>query len=166
LPNVARGFVFDGRVTEDFKLATGTWVNMAAVRLGAIGACAPLIRDIVLTGLDRNHIGALIFPDFAACRSLAGLDPSVSGETVIADPTVRAAFQQRLDALAASATGSSTHIARAILLAAPPSGDAGEITDKGSINQRAVMANRATLVEDLYAEPAPAHVMSFRRGTA
>lgn len=164
--NIARGFVFDGRVTEDFKLATGTWVNMAAVRLGAIGACAPLMRDVVLTGLDRNHIGALIFPDLAACRSLAGLDAAVADETVVADPAVRASFQQRLDKLAASATGSSTHIARAILLTAPPSGDAGEITDKGSINQRAVMANRAKLVEDLYAEPVPAHVMSFRRGPA
>jgi feruloyl-CoA synthase len=164
--NVSRGFVFDGRVTEDFKLATGTWVNMAAVRLGVIGACALLIRDVVLTGLDRNHIGALIFPDLAACRALAGLDAAASGDEIVGHPTVRAAFQQRLDALAAKATGSSNHIARAVLLAVPPSSDGGEVTDKGSINQRAVMSNRGKLVEDLYAEPVPDHVMVFARGAA
>ena len=161
--NVARGFVFDGRVTEDFKLATGTWVNMAGVRLGVIAACAPLIRDVVLTGLDRNHIGALIFPDLAACRELAGLDTGASGEAVVAHPAVREAFEKRLGRLAAKATGSSTHVARAVLLAAPPSSDAGEVTDKGSINQRAVMTARARLVDDLYAEPPPAHVMVFER---
>jgi feruloyl-CoA synthase len=164
--NIGSGFVFDGRVGEDFKLATGTWVNLAAVRLAAIGSCAPLIRDVVLTGLDRNHIGALIFPDLAACRALAGLDPQASGDRVISDPKVRAAFQQKLDDLAANATGSASHLARAILLASPPSSDAGEITDKGSINQRAVATNHATLVEDLYAEPGPDYVMTFvrRRG--
>ncbi len=163
--NIARGFVFDGRVSEDFKLATGTWVNLGAVRLAVIGACAPLIRDVVLTGLDRNHIGALIFPDLAACRSLAGLDAQASGEVVVAHPTVRAAFAERLNALAARATGSASHVARAILLATPPSADAGEITDKGSINQRAVMTHRAQLADDLYAEPPPPHVMTFARGS-
>jgi feruloyl-CoA synthase len=161
--NLARGFVFDGRVSEDFKLATGTWVNMAGVRAGAIAAATPLIRDIVVTGLDRNHIGALIFPDLAACRALAGLGPDAAGDEVVAHPVVRAAFQQRLDALAANATGSASHIARAVLLGVPPSIDAGEITDKGSINQRAVMSSRARLVEDLYAEPAPDHVLRFER---
>lgn len=163
--NIARGFVFDGRVSEDFKLATGTWVNMAGVRTAVIAACAPLIRDVVLTGLDRNHIGALIFPDLAACRALANLDAPAAGETIVGHPAVRAAFQQRLDGLAKGATGSSTHLARAVLLAAPPSSDAGEITDKGSINQRAVMTRRAGLVDDLYTEPVPAHVLSFKRGS-
>lgn len=157
--NLARGFVFDGRVTEDFKLATGTWVNMAAVRAAALSACAPLIRDVVLTGLDRNHIGALIFPDLAACGKLAGID----GEAALGHPAVCDAFQAMLDSLAARATGSASHIARAILLRQPPSIDAGEITDKGSINQRAVMTNRAGLVEDLYADPIPAQVMIFER---
>ncbi|WP_423065168.1 feruloyl-CoA synthase [Devosia sp. CN2-171] len=161
--NIARGFVFDGRVSEDFKLATGTWVNMAGVRAGAIAAATGLMRDIVLTGLDRNHIGALIFPDLTACRALADLGPDVSGEEVVAHPAVRAAFQQRFDALAANATGSASHIARAVIVGTPPSSDAGEITDKGSINQRAVMAARAQLVADLYADPAPSHVMSFER---
>ena len=161
--NIARGFVFDGRVTEDFKLATGTWVNMAGVRAGAILAGAPLIRDLVLTGLDRNHIGALIFPDLEACRKLAGLPAGAESATVVEHPAVRAAFQSQLDALALRATGSASYIARAIILAAPPSVDAGEVTDKGSINQRAVMARRAALVEDLYAEPVPSHVMTFAR---
>jgi feruloyl-CoA synthase len=161
--NPSRGFIFDGRITEDFKLATGTWVNAGGLRLGALAAAAPLIRDIVLTGLDRNHIGALIFPDLEACRKLAGLVPDVGAAAVIADPGVRAAFQERFDKLAAGATGSASHIARAVLLETPPSLDSGEITDKGSINQRAVIAARGKLVEDLYAEPKPAHVLSFER---
>jgi len=161
--NIARGFVFDGRVSEDFKLSTGTWVNMAAVRAGAIAAAAGLLRDIVLAGLDRNFIGALIFPDLAACRALAGLGQDAGGNEIVAHPAVRAAFQQRFDALAARATGSASHIARAVLLASPPSSDAGEVTDKGSLNQQAVMAARASVVADLYADPAPAHVMTFER---
>jgi feruloyl-CoA synthase len=163
--NIARGFVFDGRVSEDFKLATGTWVNMAAVRAAAISATAPLMRDIVLTGLDRNFIGALVFPDLPACRALTGLGPEASGDEVVSHPNVRAAFEERFAGLAAKATGSSSHIARVVLLAVPPSSDMGEITDKGSINQRVVMRARAKLVEDLYADPPPAHVMSFARRT-
>jgi feruloyl-CoA synthase len=159
--DIGRGFVFDGRVTEDFKLSTGTWVNVSGVRLGAISACAPLVRDVVLTGLDRNHIGALIFPDLDACRSVAGPGCGVDAEAVVAHPAVRAAFQARLDALASKATGSASRVVRAILLTVPPSIDAGEITDKGSINQSAVVAARAALVEDLYAEPVPDHVMTF-----
>ncbi|MFN3400194.1 MAG: feruloyl-CoA synthase, partial [Ferrovibrio sp.] len=161
--DLAKGFVFDGRVTEDFKLSTGTWVNAGGVRISAIGAGAPLLRDLVLTGADRNFIGALIFPDIAACRDLAGLDANASNEAIIAHPAVRAAFQERFNALASKATGSASHIARAILLAAPPSVDAGEITDKGSINQRAVIAARAQAFADLYAEPAPDHVLTFAR---
>ncbi|MEO7222852.1 MAG: feruloyl-CoA synthase [Devosia sp.] len=161
--DISRGFVFDGRVSEDFKLATGTWVNMGGVRTGVIAACAPLIRDVVLTGLDRNHIGALIFADLEACRSIARLASDADAGAIVANPAVVAAFQGRLDELAARATGSASHVARAILLTSPPSIDAGEITDKGSINQRAVMAAHAALVEDLYAEPIPDHVLRFAR---
>ena len=159
----SRGFIFDGRITEDFKLATGTWVNVGGLRLGALAAAAPLIRDIVLTGLDRNHIGALIFPDLEACRKLAGLAPDVAAAAVVTDSGVQAAFQEQFDTLAMRASGSASHIARAVLLETPPSLDSGEITDKGSINQRAVIAARGKLVEDLYAEPKPAHVLSFER---
>ncbi|WP_404406404.1 feruloyl-CoA synthase [Pelagibacterium halotolerans] len=161
--DVSRGFVFDGRVTEDFKLSTGTWVNTASVRTGAIAACNPMIRDIVVTGADRNYIGGLIFPDFEACRRHAGLDGSVSDAEVAAHPKVVAFFQDAMDALAAQATGSASHIARAVLLDSPPSMEAGEVTDKGSINQRAVIAARADKFSALYADPVPASVLQFKR---
>jgi feruloyl-CoA synthase len=151
--DVTRGFIFDGRVSEDFKLSTGTWVNFAAVRAAVIGACAPLIRDVVLTGLDRNFIGAMIFPDLDACTRLAGLPAGTDAATVIEHPAVRQRFAENLTALANRATGSSNHVARALLMAVPPDIDKGEVTDKGSINQRAVRNARPELVEALYAEP-------------
>jgi feruloyl-CoA synthase len=165
-PNdVTRGFLFDGRIAEDFKLSTGTWVNTATVRAGLIAACQPLIRDAVLTGLDRDHIGALIFPDVAACRRAAGLGAEAGAAEAIAHPAVVEHFRSALGALAAQATGSSMRVARAILLADPPSIDAHEVTDKGSINQRAVIAARAALVEDLYREPPPGHVIVAEVGS-
>jgi feruloyl-CoA synthase len=154
-----RGLLFDGRVSEDFKLSTGTWVNMAAVRGAIIKAFAPYVRDAVLTGLNRNHIGALLFLDSDAARKI---DPALAeaGDAALAShPALRAVFQERLDDLAATSTGSSNRIARVIVLDRPPSIDLHEVTDKGSINQRAVMAARAELVEDIYKEPAPAHVL-------
>ena len=157
--DVSKGFLFDGRIGEDFKLSTGTWVNTATVRAGLGAACQPMIRDVVLTGLDRDHIGALIFPDMAACRKAAGLGAETSDADVVAHPTVVAHFRAALAALAQQATGSSMRVARAILLAEPPSIDAHEVTDKGSINQRAVIAARADLAEDLYREPPPPHVI-------
>ena len=152
--DLSRGFVFDGRVTEDFKLSTGTWVNFAAVRSSVIGACAPLIRDVVLTGLDLNHIGAMIFPDLEACARHAGLPPGSDARTIVDHPSVREHFATRLAALAQKSTGSSNHVARALVMADLPDIDKGEITDKGSINQRAVRSHRAGLVEALYADPA------------
>jgi feruloyl-CoA synthase len=151
--DLTKGFVFDGRVTEDFKLSTGTWVNFAAVRAAVIGACAPLIRDVVLTGLDLNFIGAMIFPDFEACARHAGLPSGSDPQTIIGHPAVREKFATSLAALAQKATGSSNHVARAVVMAALPDIDKGEVTDKGSINQRAVCAHRADLVAALYAEP-------------
>lgn len=149
--DLGRGFIFDGRVTEDFKLATGTWVNVGGLRNAVIAACAPLCRDVVITGLDRNFIGALILPSVEACAAL--------GDAA----AVSAAFTDALGGLARQATGSSNHIARAIVMSEPPRLDFGEVTDKGSINQRAVMQHRADLVEDLYAEPPPAHVLCLPR---
>jgi feruloyl-CoA synthase len=165
-PNdITKGFLFDGRIAEDFKLSTGTWVNTATVRSGLIAACQPLVRDAVLTGLDRNHIGALIFPDVAACRTAAGLGAEAGDADAIGHPAVVAHFRSSLAALAARATGSSMRVARAIVLADPPSIDAHEVTDKGSINQRAVITARAVLVEDLYREPPPAHVILAEAGS-
>ena len=157
--DVSKGFLFDGRVSEDFKLSTGTWVNMGAVRGAIVRAFAPYVRDAVLTGLNRNHIGALLFLDVDAARRIAPELAGAGEAALAAHPALRRLFQQRLDALAATATGSASLVARAIVLDAPPAIDRSEVTDKGSINQRAVMAARAELVEDLYAEPAPAHVM-------
>ena len=154
--DVTRGFIFDGRVSEDFKLSTGTWVNFAAVRAAVIGACAPLIRDVVLTGLDRNFIGAMIFPDLEACIRLAGLPAGTDPAAIVAHPAVRQRFGDSLATLAQRATGSSNHVARALLMEAPPDIDKGEVTDKGSINQRAVRTSRPDLVDALYADtPGP-----------
>jgi feruloyl-CoA synthase len=162
--DVSKGFLFDGRVSEDFKLSTGTWVNLAGVRGALIGALAPYVRDAVLTGLDRNFIGALLILDADAARKLAP-ELAGAGEAELArHQGLRSIVQERLDRLAEAATGSSTRVARAIVLETPPSLDQGEITDKGSINQRAVMAARERLVEDLYAEPPPAHVLVAREG--
>ncbi len=161
--DVNRGLLFDGRVSEDFKLNTGTWVNLASVKGAIIRAFAPYVREAVLTGLNRNHIGAMLFLDVDAARKLAP-DLAVALEPDLADsPVLRALFQERLDALAKTATGSASFVARALILDTPPAIDKGEITDKGSINQRAVMAARASLVEDLYAEPPPSHVLVARK---
>lgn len=163
--DLSKGLVFDGRVTEDFKLSTGTWVNFAAVRTSVIGACAPLIRDVVLTGLDLNSIGAMIFPDLAACARQAELPPETDAETILAHPAVRQKFEQSLVALAQKSTGSSNHVARALLMAELPDIDKGEVTDKGSINQRAVRTHRAHLVEALYADtPGDTIILCPRKG--
>jgi feruloyl-CoA synthase len=156
----AKGLLFDGRLAEDFKLATGTWVSVGPLRAAFIAHCAPLVRDVVLAGADRDEVAALVFPDLDACRALApDLAPDAPAATLLADARVRGAFARLLAALAAPARGTSSRITRALLLAEPPSLDIGEMTDKGSINQRAVLVHRAALVEELYAEPPPARVI-------
>ncbi len=165
--DLSQGFVFDGRVSEDFKLSTGTWVNFAAVRSAVIGACAPLIRDVVLTGLDRNFIGAMIFPDLESCARTAGLPPGTAVETLLAHPEIRGRFAANLQALAQRATGSSNHVARALILTEPPDIDRGEVTDKGSINQRAVRTHRVDLLEALYVDrPGPEILDLPRQGAS
>ena len=150
----AKGLLFDGRLAEDFKLATGTWVSVGPLRATFIAHCAPLVRDVVLAGADRDDITALVFPDLDACRQLASdLAPDTPAGVLLADPRVRGAFARLLTALADTARGTSNRVVRALLLAEPPSLDIGEMTDKGSINQRAVLVHRAALVEELYAEP-------------
>jgi feruloyl-CoA synthase len=148
-----KGLVFDGRVAEDFKLATGTWVSVGPLRAKFIAFANPYVQDVVFTGLNQDWLGALVFPRLDDCRALApDLPAGAPASEVLAHPAVRAKFQALLDAFAREATGSSTRIVRAILLDRPPSIDASEITDKGSINQRAVLKARAALVEELYAE--------------
>jgi feruloyl-CoA synthase len=147
----ARGVVFDGRVAEDFKLMSGTWVHVGKLRLEAIAACEPLVSDCVLTGHDREEIGLLLFPNLAACRSLAGLPEHTETARIVGHPRVREAIAEKLAAHNAVSGGSSTRFARALLQTEPPSIDANEITDKGYINQRAVLSHRAGDVEALYA---------------
>jgi feruloyl-CoA synthase len=160
--NPAAGFEFDGRVAEDFKLATGTWVSVGPMRLAFVEKFDPLVRDAVATGHDRDDVGMLVFPDEQAVRKLA---PHLPRDTpfaeVLADRAVTAVFRERLAAAARNSTGSSSRVARIALQARPPSIDRGEATDKGSLNQRAVLANRAAEVEALYAERAPPHVVTL-----
>ena len=154
-----KGLLFDGRIAEDFKLASGTWVSAGALRAQLVDHCAPLVRDAVIAGADRDDIAALVFPDIEACRRLAGLPADAPAAAVLADAKLREEFRRRLNALARESTGSSTRICRLMLLAEPPSLDAGEATDKGSINQRAVLTRRAALVEELYANEVSSRVI-------
>jgi feruloyl-CoA synthase len=145
-----RGLAFDGRVAEDFKLATGTFVSVGPLRARIVAAGDPCVQDAVITGLNRNEIGALVFPRADAVRHLAGAPPDAPLPDVLHHPTVRAFFQTLADRLFAEATGSATRVMRWHVLAEPPSIDKGEVTDKGSINQRAVLTHRAALVQALY----------------
>ncbi len=158
LNDVDKGLLFDGRLTEDFKLANGTWVSVGPLRAKIIAHCSPLVRDVVITGLDRDFVGAMIFPDAVNCHKLAPELPREAIREILAHPAVRARFQSGLNSLASESTGSSNRVARAILLDEPPSLDAGEITDKGSFNQRAVLDRRAALVEQLYLDDPPPSV--------
>ena len=151
------GLRFDGRIAEDFKLATGTFVSVGPLRARVIAGGAPYVQDVVITGLNRKEVGALIFPS-AAVRTLAGLPADAPLTEVLRQPAVRARFQSLVTDLSLTATGSANRVARLLLLAEPPSIDKGEITDKGSINQRAVLKERDALVQALYDE-APGHVV-------
>ena len=140
------GLMFDGRLTEDFKLATGTWVSVGPLRARLMERLGPYLRDAVIAGINRDYVSVLVVPDPVACAA----HPDLAGE-----------LRFRLAAMAREATGSAARVMRAIVLTEPPSIDAGEITDKGSINQRAVLTRRAALVADLYADPPPPHVIAF-----
>jgi feruloyl-CoA synthase len=158
-----KGFLFDGRISEDFKLITGTWVSVGVLRAEIIRRMAPFVSDVVIAGHDRNDIRILIFPDLFACRDLC-LDfaRDVSPAELLARPEVREKFQTLVDDLASTSTGSSTRIAAAILADEPASLDKGEITDKGSLNQRAVLQHRNGLVEELYGEETSPRVIVAR----
>jgi feruloyl-CoA synthase len=150
------GLFFDGRVAEDFKLNSGTWVSVGTLRVAGISALAPLAQDIVVTGHGGDEVRFLVFPNIAACRAHAGLSDSADVKDVIGHERVRAAFAQGIAKLKMQSGNSSGHATRALLLAEPASVDGGEITDKGYINQRAVLTRRAgavaTLDDDASAE--------------
>lgn len=155
--DVNEGLLFDGRVAEDFKLTTGTWVRVGALRARVVAHFAPLVRDVVIAGHDRDELGMLIVPDVEACRACCpDLRSEADSRDVLRHDAVRARFRALLGSFAATGTGSANRIARAILLDEPPSLDAQEVTDKGSLNQRAILTRRAQLVQALYApEPGP-----------
>jgi feruloyl-CoA synthase len=141
------GLFFDGRVAEDFKLNSGTWVSVGTLRVAAIAALAPLAQDIVVSGHGGDDVHFLVFPNIAACRAHAGLPESTDVSEVIGNESVRDGVALGLTKLRAqSSGGSSGHATRALLLAEPASVDGGEITDKGNINQRAVLTRRAGAV--------------------
>ena len=138
-----RGFRFDGRLNEDFKLSTGTWVSAGPLRMKLLAHFGSLVQDVVLAGPDRDYLTAMIVPGAGAA----------AGE-----------IRTALEVLARSATGSSTQVRRAVILTEPPSIERGEMTDKGSLNQRAMRENRAALVRALYADPPPADVICVDEG--
>jgi feruloyl-CoA synthase len=146
-----RGFLFDGRVAEDFKLATGAWVSVGPLRAKFVAHCAPYVTDVVVAGHDRDAVAALVIPNLATCRELAGA-PNGEAAEILACASVRETFAGLLETFNAEAGGSSRRLARLILMDDPPSLDSGELTDKGSVNQRAVLNRRAAMVEELYAE--------------
>ena len=152
--DVHQGLKFDGRIAEDFKLATGTFVSVGPLRGKIIAAGAPYVQDAVITGLNMHEVGAMVFPT-AAVRGLSGLGAEASMAEVLASARVLTHFQNVLDGLAKTATGSASRVARMVLLSEPPSIDKGEVTDKGSINQRAVLKHRNSLVQALHAGTAP-----------
>jgi len=160
--DVMRGFIFDGRIVEDFKLSTGTWVSAGPLRGKFLSHCAPYAHDAVIAGHDRDFVTVLVFPALDSCRELANLPATASAAETVASPAVHGKFQALLNELAAEATGSSSRIARAILMPEPPAIDVHEVTDKGSINQGAVLKNRAALVVDLYSPRPSARVISIQ----
>src|SRR5882724_5382576 len=159
--NFDAGFDFDGRIAEDFKLASGTWVSVGPLRARFIAACAPLVKDVVIAGLNRDEISALVVLDLDGCRLINPTLPPDDIAAAASDPLIRDAFRERFTAFLAGSTGSSTRITRAVLLDAPLSIDRGEVTDKGSINQRAVLENRSALIEEIYSPAPPAQVITL-----
>jgi feruloyl-CoA synthase len=144
------GFLFDGRIGEDFKLSSGTWVSVGPLRIALLAQLQPVVRDLVICGQDQQYLALLMIPDIAAARAHAGLPAEVPDAAVLAHPAVRAFVLERLEAFALANPGSSTHVTRAIFLDRPPSIDAGEITDKGSLNNAIIRDRRRDFVEHLY----------------
>ncbi len=150
------GLMFDGRIAEDFKLSTGTWVSVGPLRAALLAALSPLCQDVVIAGLNKDGLGLLALIDPRGCGEYFSASAEMNHAQWAADPRLQAELKRRLDLFAVAHPGSSTSIARAVVLPSPPSLGSGEITDKGTINQRAVLDNRRDVVEALYAKvPGP-----------
>jgi feruloyl-CoA synthase len=152
--DLAYGFVFDGRIAENFKLSSGSFVDMGTLRSRILEATKPYVQDVVITGEQYDTVGALVFPALPACRELIDAPADTPVETLLDNDTLRTQFAAWFEQINASATGSASRIDRACLVAEPPSYDIGEITDKGSINQRRVLEKRSALVASLYEDTA------------
>jgi feruloyl-CoA synthase len=196
-PNdINKGLIFDGRFAEDFKMASGTWVNVGPLRTRIIHHFAPYVRDVVIAGHDRDFLAMLVVPDLEACLAIGaaspsaesveeaspwtegverqGFSPALNGpispgasapeaSAILQHENVTRVFSNLLESFAAQATGASNRIERAILLDEPPALDHGEVTDKGSLNQRAILDRRSALVDELYAENPPPRVLRIRQ---
>jgi len=148
-----RGLRFDGRIAENFKLASGTWVSSGALRAAAVAALSPLALDVIVAGSGQPFVGALVFPDIAACRALdSALPPNAGAQTVLRSLAVRARFQQLLDNLAARGTGGASRIMRIVLVAEPATLDNGEMTPKSAISAAAVLRRRTATLSELFAD--------------
>ena len=147
-----QGLLFDGRVAEDFKLLSGTWVHVGSLRVAGISALSPVAQDIVVTGHDKDDIGFMVFPNIAECRRVAGLADDAAIDVVLGHPAIKERVREGLVRMKQQGGGSSTYPARALVMAEPPSSEAGELTDKGYINQRAVLTRRADRVLELYSD--------------
>ena len=154
----AQGLRFAGRIQEDFKLSTGTWVAVGPLRAAVLQATAPLLREVVVTGHGTDRLGLLAWPDLAACQRLVG-DTTATVPVLAASATLRAALVDALQAYNRTHPGSSTRIARLLLLEEPASAQHAEINEKGYVNQANVLARRAALVEALQADVPPPAVL-------
>jgi feruloyl-CoA synthase len=152
--DISKGLMFDGRLAEDFKLATGTWVHVGALRVGVLAAASPVLQDAIIVGENLPFIGVLAWLNVAGCQHLIGNDASLA--ELAQHLTIRDHVRNAMMQWNETRSGSSERVARVLLLADQPSIDANEITDKGYINQRAATAQRQREITLLYAEaPGP-----------
>ena len=160
--NLQKGFLFDGRLNEEFKLSSGTWVRTGTLRVRLLAHFDGLLQDVVLAAPDRDYVAALFFPSLQHCRKLIpSLPETATDGELLSNSKIRSTFEQRLNSFALQNPGISTHVRRAILLGSPPSLEAREITDKGTLNQAAVLRNRSAEVDQLYSEPADRQILSI-----
>jgi feruloyl-CoA synthase len=144
------GLRFEGRISEDFKLDSGTRVSAGKLRLNALHALGPLAADVVVVGADRRDVRLLIFPDWERCAAMAGLSPGATPEQIAANQQLRTEIRSRLAGISAADAGTASRIVAALLVEVPPSPGAGELTEKGTINSRVLQRNRPELLDLLY----------------
>jgi len=146
------GLRFDGRISEDFKLTSGTKVSAGKLRLDALDALRPFANEVVVVGPDRKDVRILVFPDWQVCAATAGLNGDATPAQIASNPLLRAVLRERLEKLAATGTGSSNRIVAALLVEVPPSAAAGELTEKGTVNSRGLQRNRPELLDILFGD--------------